>query len=77
MLATVSLNSITNNSICNEFLDIQTQEDGITVPEIHKWIPSTSSYGFLFHAWICLDDVKEWKSDPYIDSTRYRRVLFR
>lgn len=75
-LATISLYSITNSStICNEFWDIQNREDGISVPEIHKWLVS-STYGFVFHAWIRLDDVAEWEPDPYIDSVRYRRVIF-
>lgn len=75
-LATISLYSITNSStICNEFWDIQNREDGISVPDIHKWLVS-GTYGFVFHAWIRLDDVDEWEPDPYIDSTRYRRVIF-
>lgn len=74
-LATVSLFNIGNNTnVCNEFWDIQKREDGITVPDIHKWVIS-GSYGFVFHAWIRLDDVKDWEPDPYIDSTRYRRVI--
>lgn len=76
-LATISLHNIpSNQNICSEFLDIQARDDGITVPEIHKWTTS-GAFGFIFHAWIRLDEVLEWESDPYIDSTRYRRVVFR
>lgn len=76
-LATISLHNIPGNqNICSEFLDIQTRDEGITVPEIHKWTTS-GAFGFIFHAWIRLDEVTEWESDPYIDSTRYRRVIFR
>lgn len=55
---------------------MQSRDDGITVPDIQKWTAS-GMYGFIFHAWIRLDDVIEWETDPYIDSTRYRRVVFR
>ena len=76
-LASVSLQNIpSHQNICSEFLDIQSRDDGITVPEIHKWTTS-GAFGFIFHAWIRLDEVSEWESDPYIDSTRYRRVVFR
>lgn len=76
-LATVSLHNMPNNqNICNEFFDIQNRDDGISVPDIQKWTAS-GAFGFIFHAWIRLDEVAEWESDPYIDSTRYRRVLFR
>lgn len=74
-LASSSLYSITNTpTVCNEFFDIQNRDDGITVPEINKWIVS-GSYGFVFHAYIRLDEVNEWEPDPYIDSTRYRRII--
>lgn len=75
-LATISLHNVSNNTVCNEFLDVQNRDDGITVPEIHKWVTS-GSYGFIFHAWIRLDDVKDWEPDPITESTRYRRVIFR
>lgn len=76
-LATISLHNIpSNQNICNEFLDIQARDDGITIPDIQKWTTS-GTYGFIFHAWVRLDEVAEWESDPYIDSTRYRRVVFR
>lgn len=76
-LASVSLQNIpSNQNICSEFLDIQSRDDGITVPDIHKWTTS-GAFGFIFHAWIRLDEVTEWETDPYIDSTRYRRVIFR
>lgn len=75
-LATISLHNIpSSQNICSEFLDIQQREDGITVPEIQKWTAS-GAFGFIFHAWIRLDEVTEWEQDPYVDSTRYRRVLF-
>lgn len=74
-LATISLHNISNNTVCNEFLDIQNRDDGISVPEIHKWVTS-GSYGFIFHAWIRLDDVQDWDPDPITESTRYRRVIF-
>lgn len=76
-LATVALHNIPcNQNMCCEFFDIQSRDDGITVPEIHKWTTS-GMYGFIFHAWIRLDEVVEWETDPYIDSIRYRRVVFR
>lgn len=75
-LATISLHNIpSNQNICGEFLDIQLREEGITVPDIHKWTTS-GAIGFVFHAWIRLDEVKEWEQDPHIDSTRYRRIVF-
>lgn len=74
-LATSSLYSITNTpTACNEFFDIQSRDDGITVPDISKWLVS-GSYGFVFHAYVRLDEVSEWEPDPYIDSSRYRRVM--
>lgn len=75
-LATISVHNIpSNQNICSEFMDIQKREDGITVPEIHKWATS-GGFGFIFHAWIRLDEVTEWEQDPFVDSTRYRRVVF-
>ncbi|XP_031626139.1 neurobeachin-like protein 1 isoform X2 [Contarinia nasturtii] len=75
-LASISLQNIpSNQNICSEFLDIQSRDDGITVPDICKWTTS-SAFGFIFHAWIRLDEVTDWEIDPYIDSTRYRRVIF-
>lgn len=65
-----------NQNICTEFVDIQYRDDGFTVFDINKWTTS-GAYGFIFHAWIRLDEVTEWEHDPYLDSTRYRRVLFR
>lgn len=77
-MASISLQNIpSNQNICSEFLDIQSRDDGITVPDINKWTTS-GAFGFIFHAWIRLDEVNpvEWETDPYIDSTRYRRVIF-
>lgn len=65
-----------NQNTCPEFVDIQSRDDGFTVLDIQKWTTS-GAYGFIFHAWIRLDEVTDWEHDPYIDSTRYRRVLFR
>lgn len=72
-LATVSLHNIPNNqNICSEFFDIQSRDDGITVSDIKKWTTS-GTYGFIFHAWIRLDEATERECD----STRYRRIVFR
>lgn len=75
-LATISVHNIpSNQNICSELLDIQRREDGITVPDIYKWTTS-GGFGFIFHVWIQLDEVNEWEQDPFVDSTRYRRVVF-
>lgn len=50
----------------NEFLDIQNDTNGITVPDIRKW---DSLHGFVFHIWLRLD--------PYqIENAHYRRHVF-
>uniref|UniRef100_A0A336KCC2 CSON006833 protein n=1 Tax=Culicoides sonorensis TaxID=179676 RepID=A0A336KCC2_CULSO len=52
----------------NEFLDIQTDVNGITVPDIRKW---DSSHGFVFHIWLRLDPFEI--DDPNFN---YRRHVF-
>lgn len=51
-----------------EFLDIQTDMNGITVPEIRKW---DSSHGFVFHIWLRLDPFEGKEAE-----NNYRRHVF-
>ncbi|XP_053679026.1 neurobeachin-like protein 1 [Anopheles nili] len=48
------------------FLDIQTNTSGITIPEIRKW---ETTHGFVFHAWLRLEEEKSLAQN-------YRRQLF-
>ncbi|XP_058062662.1 neurobeachin-like protein 1 isoform X2 [Anopheles bellator] len=50
----------------DNFLDIQTNTSGITIPEIRKW---DTTHGFVFHAWLRLDE------EPSM-AQNYRRQLF-
>lgn len=43
--------------VCKAFLDLQSEADGITVPNICKW--NNTSYGFSFHCWICIEKLPE------------------
>ena len=43
-----------------EFLDIHSNTNGITIPEIRKW---DNSHGFVFHVWIRLDKFNESESE--------------
>lgn len=52
----------------NEFLDIQSDVNGITVPDIRKW---DSSHGFVFHIWLRLDPYETKDGD-----FNYRRHVF-
>lgn len=52
-----------------EFLDIQTDMNGITVPDIKRWDPS---HGFVFHIWLRLDPFDEHKNTK----ANYRRHVF-
>lgn len=52
----------------NEFLDIQSDINGITVPDIRKW---DSSHGFVFHIWLRLDPFETEDADY-----NYRRHVF-
>lgn len=77
-LASISLHNMSNSTVCNEFLDIQIDTDGITVPDIRKWITS-GAYGFIFHGWIRLND----SIIPNVNNTRssdnkcFRRIVLR
>lgn len=74
-IASISLYSVSNNSICNEFLDIQSNTDGITVPEIKKWTTS-GSYGFIFHAWLRFDEIpKDPVNAEADDNKNVRRII--
>lgn len=57
-----------------EYLDIQGNTNGITIPEIRKW---DTAHGFVFHAWIRLDkDVEHFNDEEGINLQNYRRHLF-
>lgn len=77
-LASISLHNMSNTGVCNEFLDIQIDTDGITVPDIRKWITS-GAYGFIFHGWVKLYDTIA----PNVNNIRstenkcFRRIVLR
>lgn len=74
-IASISLYSLTASTVCTEFLDIQSTDDGITVPEIRRWTTS-GSYGFIFHAWLRLDDLATTVRGADMEENRhYRRVI--
>lgn len=54
-----TLCNITRNgdNIYKTYLDIQSETDGINVPNINKW--NNNSYGFTFHCWLRLDKFQE------------------
>uniref|UniRef100_A0A182PS34 DUF4704 domain-containing protein n=1 Tax=Anopheles epiroticus TaxID=199890 RepID=A0A182PS34_9DIPT len=52
--------------IPDNFLDIQTNTSGITIPEIRKW---ETTHGFVFHAWLRLEEEQSIAQN-------YRRQLF-
>uniref|UniRef100_A0A182W0M1 DUF4704 domain-containing protein n=1 Tax=Anopheles minimus TaxID=112268 RepID=A0A182W0M1_9DIPT len=52
--------------IPDNFLDIQTNTSGITIPEIRKW---ETTHGFVFHAWLRLEE-------EHSIAQNYRRQLF-
>lgn len=58
-----------------EYLDIQNNTNGITIPEIRKW---DTAHGFVFHSWIRLDkDFEHFESaEEEINLQNYRRHLF-
>ncbi|XP_055544656.1 neurobeachin-like protein 1 isoform X1 [Wyeomyia smithii] len=57
-----------------EYLDIQSNTNGITIPEIRKW---DTAHGFVFHAWIRLDkDIEHFNDDENINLQNYRRHLY-
>ncbi|XP_021704634.1 neurobeachin-like protein 1 isoform X1 [Aedes aegypti] len=57
-----------------EYLDIQGNTNGITIPEIRKW---DTAHGFVFHAWVRLDkDVEHYSDEEGINLQNYRRHLF-
>lgn len=56
-------------AVCNEFLDIQSIGDGVTVPDIRRWI-SSGSYGFIFHSWIRLDRMNTLQG-----TDKFRRII--
>lgn len=64
----ISQNRLTLGTGPNEFLDIQSDVNGITVPDIKKWDPS---HGFVFHIWLRLDPYET--KDPDFN---YRRHVF-
>lgn len=67
-------NSITSHQIKPiEFLDIQTDTNGITVPEIRKW---DTSHGFVFHIWLRLEKFNVNNQDETNKSMTYRRHIF-
>ncbi|XP_049530577.1 neurobeachin-like protein 1 isoform X2 [Anopheles darlingi] len=51
----------------DNFLDIQTNTSGITIPEIRKW---DTAHGFVFHAWLRLEE------ECTMGGQNYRRQLF-
>ncbi|XP_040150983.1 neurobeachin-like protein 1 isoform X2 [Anopheles arabiensis] len=53
-------------SMPDNFLDIQTNTSGITIPEIRKW---ETTHGFVFHAWLRLEEERSIAQN-------YRRQLF-
>lgn len=67
-----------NATVCNEFLDIQIDTDGITVPEIRKWITS-GAYGFIFHGWIRLNDTigHDINNTRSSENKCFRRIILR
>lgn len=81
-LASIALHSLTSSSgngalQCSDFLDIQAVDDGITVPDIRRWIGS-GSYGFIFHAWIRLDRIGASSDLVGVGGSngdKYRRVI--
>lgn len=74
-VASIALYSLANSTVCSEFLDIQVAANGITVPDIRKWITS-GSYGFVFHGWIRLDNSTTQASGS--DETKNsRRIILR
>lgn len=74
-IANISHHSLTVGPTCVEYLDIQTETDGITVPEIRKWLTS-SSHGFIFHVWLRLDRIQVDGAEVENESHNYRRQLF-
>ncbi|XP_055608825.1 neurobeachin-like protein 1 isoform X2 [Uranotaenia lowii] len=69
----VSQYRLSLGTIPNEYLDIQNNTNGITIPEIRKW---DTAHGFVFHSWIRLDKEFEPMSDEEINLQNYRRHLF-
>ncbi|XP_075227690.1 neurobeachin-like protein 1 [Lycorma delicatula] len=56
---------------CNDYFDIQYQNEGVTVIDTKKW--TGASYGFSFHCWLRLDQQEDLKQGQ---QASYRRQLF-
>ncbi|XP_058454329.1 neurobeachin-like protein 1 isoform X1 [Malaya genurostris] len=70
----VSQYRLTLGTSPREYLDIQSNTNGITIPEIRKW---DTAHGFVFHAWIRLDkDIELFSDDVEVNLQNYRRHLF-
>lgn len=77
-MSTISYYNISNGPTCVEYLDIQNDTDGITIPEIRKWL-TAGSHGFIFHTWIRLDKTDSESDEENEDNEvhNYRRQLFK
>lgn len=77
-LASISLHNMSNSTVCNEFLDIQIDTDGITVPDIRKWVTS-GAYGFIFHGWVRLNDTigPDYQNMRSSENKCFRRIVLR
>lgn len=64
-LSVVSLRD--EHKICDVFFDIQSESQGISVPDISKW--TSANYGFTLAAWVRLSRVESTEAQ--------RRQLFK
>ncbi|XP_063708929.1 neurobeachin-like protein 1 [Culicoides brevitarsis] len=64
----ISQNTLKFGIAPREYLEIQNDENGITVPDIKKW---DSSHGFVFHIWLRLDPF-----ELNVGDFNYRRHVF-
>uniref|UniRef100_A0AAG5CUG9 DUF4704 domain-containing protein n=1 Tax=Anopheles atroparvus TaxID=41427 RepID=A0AAG5CUG9_ANOAO len=62
----VSHHRTTLGTMPDNFLDIQSNTSGITIPEIRKW---DTTHGFVFHTWLRLEEESSMAQN-------YRRQLF-
>lgn len=76
-LAGISHHNLSVGPSCVEYLDIQEESDGITVPDIRKWI-SSGAYGFVLHLWVRLDKIDSSSEDDDANEIHnFRRQLFK